>query len=184
MGSIIALLLPVFSTLITRFFPDPEKAAAANLAVQQALNEAQVEAYKAQAVQDEAKKDIITTEIGSHNLAGNWRSYLMLICVAIVGYNWILVSFLNAFLIHINSSITSVPVPQELWTLVTVGLGGYIGKETMQTYTTGKIEKARIENIPNDKGFYDILRAKVFKSGMTQEQVDSLHEALKARDTD
>lgn len=180
MGSLL-LLMPIFQTLIDRIFPDKEKAAQASIEMQKALNEAQAEMYKAQAVQDEAKKDIITTEMNI-GWAGNWRAYLMMVCISIVAYNWIVVSLLNAFLAPLGVPITAVAVPPELWTLVTVGLGGYIGKETMQTYTTGKVEKARIENTPNDKKFYDIIRSKVFTSGMTQEQVDALQDALKARD--
>lgn len=170
-----ALLLPIFSTLIGKIFPDPEKAAEAQLAMQKALNEAQAEEYKAQAIQDEAKKDIIVTEMGT-SWAGNWRAYLMLCCISIIGYNWVVVSLLNAFLAPLHMPITAVPVPTELWTLVTVGLGGYIGKETMQSYSENKYGPT------NDKKFFDVLRAKVFKSGMSQEQVSALEEALQARD--
>lgn len=162
-------LLPIFTTLIERLFPDKEKQDAAKLAMQQALN-------SAQAAQDAAKKDIITAEINSGSWASNWRAYLMMVCISIVGYNWIVVSLLNAVLAPLGTPITAVPVPPELWTLVTVGLGGYIGKETMTNYTQAKYGDV------NDKKFFDVLRAKIFKSGMSQDQVEALEEALKARD--
>ncbi len=172
----LTLLLPVFSTLIARIFPDPEKQAEANIELQKALNEAQAEAYKAQAIQDQGKQDIITTEMSKESWAANWRAYLMMICISIVGYNWVLVSLLNSFLGPFGYPIVSVPVPPELWTLVTIGLGGYIGKETMTNYTQAKYGQL------DDTKFFDVLRKKIFKSGMTKEQVDAIEEALRARE--
>lgn len=175
----LAILSPIFSKLIERLLPDQEKQNEAKIALQQALNEANAELYKAQAVQDAAKKDIIVAEIQSKSIASNWRAYLMLVCIGIVGYNWILVSFLNAFLHFAGVQIAAVPVPTELWTLVSIGLGGYIGKETISNYSQNKYQGASPQN---DKVFFDILRKKIFKSGMTKEQVDALNQALEARD--
>ncbi len=172
----ITLLAPIFGTLIERLFPDKAKQDEAKIAMQQALNEAQIEADKAQAIRDTAKAGIITAEINAGGWASNWRAYLMMVCIAIVGYNWIVVSLLNAFLTHWGAPIHAVDVPTELWTLITIGLGGYIGKETMTNYTQAKYGPV------NDAKFFDVLRAKVFKSGMTQEQVAALEEALKVRD--
>lgn len=166
MGALLALL-PVLSSLIERIFPDKAEQDQAKIELQKALNEAE-------AKMAEAQKDVITTEMSQGGFASQWRSYLMIICIAIVGYNWILVSFLNAFLKPLGMPIDPVAVPTELWTLVTIGLGGYLGKETVSNFSQAKYG--------NDKKFYDILRQKVFKSGMTQEQVDALQEALKERD--
>lgn len=182
-SALIGLLSPIFRDLIKRIFPDPEKQAKAQIELQKLLSEAQAEAYKAEAVENEAKKEIIITEIQS-NWAGQWRAYLMMICIAIVGYNWIIVSLLNAFLSPLGCPITPVPVPPELWTLVTVGLGGYIGKETMQTYSNNKLEQVKVTAQSNDEAFFDKLRKTLFKQGLTQEQVQVFNEALKARDGD
>lgn len=175
--SLISTLAPIFQTLVERIFPDKEKQDAANLAIQQALNQAQAESDKAYADQMASQKDVIVAETNSQSWAArNWRPYLMMMCIAIVGYNWILVGLLNALLSFAHTSIVAVAIPPELWTLVTVGLGGYIGKETISTYSQAKYGPA------NDKAFFDTLRQKVFKSGMTQSQVDAIEDALKARD--
>jgi len=179
-SAILGLLMPIFNTFIERVFPDKAKQDEARIEMQKVLAAAQVEAYKAEAIENQAKKDIIVTELGT-SWAGNWRAYLMLVCISIVAYNWVIVSFLNAFLGHLGFPITSVPVPTELWTLITVGLGGYIGKETMKTYSDAKVEKARIENPPNDKAFFDVITSKMYKAGITQEQVNVFNEALAAR---
>jgi hypothetical protein len=168
MGALLALI-PVFSKLIEKIFPDKAEQDQAKLELQKALNEASSKVI-------EAQKDVITTEMNNGGFASQWRSYLMMICIAIVGYNWIIVSLLNAFLKPFGLPIESVPVPPELWTLVTVGLGGYLGKETMSAYSQAKYGPA------NDERFFSVLRQKIFKSGMTQDQVDVLEEALKQRD--
>lgn len=165
-------LLPILSSLIDKLFPDPEKAAAAKL-------ELQVELDKAAADMATSQKEVITTEISSGSWASNWRAYLMMICISVVGYNWIIVSLLNAFLVPLGVPIVAVPVPPELWTVVGIGLGGYLGKETISNYSENKYN-----GTVDDKKFFDVLHAKLFKSGMTQEQVSILSEALKARDGD
>lgn len=162
-------LIPIFTTIFERLFPDKEKAAEAALAMQQAL-------YAAQAESDKAKRDIIVTELNSGSIASNWRAYLMLVCISIVGYNWMVVSLLNAFLAPLGCPITAIPVPTELWTLVSIGLGGYLGKETISSYSNAKYGAG------NNEKFYDILRQKIFKSGLSQEQVTAIEDALKARD--
>lgn len=164
-------LIPIFSTLIQRIIPDKAEQDKAMLEMQQALNEAQ-------AKMTDAQKDVITTEMNQKSIASNWRAYLMMICIAIVGYNWIVVSLLNAFLKPLGFPIDAVAVPPELWTLVTVGLGGYLGRETISTYSANKYGTI------DDKKFYDILRQKVFTNGLTEQQVKDINAALKARDGD
>lgn len=162
-------LIPVLSTLIQRIFPDKAEQDKALLEMQQALNEAQAKMVDAQ-------KNVITTEMNQKSFASNWRAYLMMICIAIVGYNWIVVSLLNAFLRPLGFPIDAVAVPPELWTLVTVGLGGYLGRETISTYSANKYGNV------DDKKFYDILRQKVFTNGLSDQQVKDINAALKARD--
>lgn len=172
----LTLLLPVFSTLITRLFPDKDKQEATMLALQQALNEAQIEADKAQAEQDSSKKDIITAEIDQNSWSGNWRAYLMLMCTAMIGFYWIGVPLLNLLLTPLGVAVHPFAVPDAAWTMATVGLGGYIGKETLGQYTTAKYGPA------NDEIFFDVLKQKVFKAGMTKDQIQAFEDALKARD--
>ncbi len=167
MGAFLALL-PIFSTLIERLFPDKEKQDEAKIAMQNALNEANAEMYKAQAIQTQAQSDVVTAEINSTSWAAkNWRPWLMLVCISIVANNWIIIPLLTA----VHLPIIPTPIPPELWTLVTVGLGGYIGKETISNYSENKYKW-------NDQKYFDVLK-KIFPKGMTQEQVDIINEAKK-----
>lgn len=180
-GAILGLLSPIFSDLIKRVFPDPEKQAEAQYKLQELLNQAQIEASKFDTAFIESKKEVITAEMNQGGWASQWRSYLMLTCISIVAYNWVVVSFLNAFLRPMGVPIDPVSVPPELWTLVTVGLGGYLTKETMSTYSQGKVEKARAENsssIDEDK-LAKALRKNLFKDGMTQSQWEAIVKSAK-----
>ena len=176
-AAILSLLAPIFSNLITRIFPDPEKQAEAQIALQKLLGEAQIEAYKADAIAMEAKKEVIVTEMAQSGWASQWRSYLMMVCISIVAYNWVIVSFLNAFLRPLGVPIDIIGVPPELWTLVTVGLGGYLTKETMNNYSQGKVETAKAQNpapVINEEMLARALRKNLFKDGMTTEQWEAI----------
>lgn len=162
-------LLPVFQTLIDRLLPDKEKADQAQIAMQKVLNEAQARSDEAQAKQIEAQKDVIVAELSKNNWASNWRAYMMMVCITMVAFNWFLAPLLNAFLGLLGAQITTIPIPPELWTLVTVGLGGYIGKETIQNYSENKYKF-------DDKAFFSKLRQHGLLS--TQSQVDLFNDAL------
>ncbi len=161
-----ALLLPIFSTLIDRFFPNKEKADEAKLAMQKAMNEAQAAQAAADAAKVESQSKVIVAEATSQSYAArNWRPHLMYTLMLIVLYNWFLAGILRTF----GADITLVPVPTELWTLLSVGLGGYIGKDAITAYSAAKF---------NNEKYFSVLKAKLFKQGMTQEQVDILNEAV------
>lgn len=178
--AIIGLLAPIFTDIIKRVFPDPKDQADAQYKIQELLVNAQIEANKLETTIIDGKKDVIVTEMNTGGWASRWRSYLMMVCISIVAYNWILVSFLNAFLRPLGIPIDAAPVPPELWTLVTVGLGGYLTKETVNTYQQGKVEKAKAENpIPviDEAKLAQQLRENLFPDGMTQQQWDAIKKS-------
>lgn len=171
-AAIFSLISPILSDLVKRALPDPVQQADAQNKLQELLNEAQAKAAEIQVAEIQAKESIITTEMNQGGWASQWRSYLMMACISIVAYNWVVVSFLNAFLKPLGVPIDSVPVPGELWTLVTVGLGGYYTKESVNAYGQNKVEKAKAENtavIDEDK-LAAALRKNLFKDGMTDAQ--------------
>jgi hypothetical protein len=158
----LTLLGPIFNTFIERVFPDKEKQDEARIAMQQALNQAE-------ATMLQAKSNVITTEINKAGFASNWRAYLMLACVALIVNNWIVIPLLAAC----GLQIVPTAIPPELWTLVTVGLGGYLGKETLSTYSANKYGPTW-----DDAKYFNVVK-RMFPNGMTQEQVDILNQAKK-----
>lgn len=174
------ILATLFKTIIPLIFPDKAKAEEVNLEVQKVINEGKAEAYKAQGVRDQAKKDIITTEINSNSIVSNWRGYLMTACSLMIINSWILTPLLNAFLTPLGCPINAVPIPGEAWALMSIGLGGYIGEQGIKTYSNAKVERAKIENAVNEDVLAEKLRATIFKQGMTQAQWDGIKESVEA----
>lgn len=117
----ISALIPAVSGLIgkaiDRAVPDKDQAAKLKAQVQSEANElAHTELQGA--------VDIIKAEAGSeHKLAAIWRPILMLVIVAIVANNFILAPYLSAMF----GWSVSLELPEQLWNLMTLGVGGYIG---------------------------------------------------------
>ena len=66
---------------------------------------------------------IIQTEAGSkHWLTATWRPALMWICIIVIFNNYILMPFAN---IIFGTSI-ELSIPDPMWNLLTIGVGGYI----------------------------------------------------------
>jgi hypothetical protein len=69
-----------------------------------------------------AQQSIITAEIaGKSWLQRNWRPGLMTLFGVIVGWNFLIVPVIGAF-IELNPAV----LPDHLWQLLKIGVGGYI----------------------------------------------------------
>lgn len=158
-------LLPIFSTLIERLFPDKAKQDEAKLEMQKVLNESAAKQAEADAAKMESQSKVIVSEAQSQSYAArNWRPHLMYLLMLVVGYNYMLAPVLKSM----GMALDIFPMPSEMWTLLTVGLGGYIGGDALKQYTTAKF---------NDKAFYDQLRKDM--GGLDQATVEKLDRALK-----
>lgn len=72
---------------------------------------------------DEKRGDVIITEMkGDSWLQRSWRPIMMLTIVAIVFNNYLLFPYLRLF----TDKVVMLALPDELFTLLTVGVGGYI----------------------------------------------------------
>jgi hypothetical protein len=79
----------------------------------------------------EAKKDIIVAEAKGSWLQSNWRPVLMLTIVAIVANNYIVYPYLSMF----TEKAVILDLPDKLWNLMLVGVGGYIAGRTGEKIT-------------------------------------------------
>jgi hypothetical protein len=67
---------------------------------------------------------VITAEANSQSwMARNWRPLLMLVFTYIIAHNYVIAPIFH---------ITSVPIPPDMWTLLNVGVGGYIGGRSFE----------------------------------------------------
>lgn len=168
-------LLPILSTFIERVFPDKAKQAEAQVALQKAINDAEIEQAKIDADKMESQSKVLVAEASSQSYAArNWRPHLMYGLMIIVVYNYILTPILKVMF----NGIPVIPLPNELWTLLSIGLGGYIGKDMIGHYASSKFEAQTSIASFNDEKYFATIR-KLFPKGLSQEQVDVLNEAKK-----
>jgi len=85
---------------------------------------------------DELRHNIIIAETKSQSwLARNWRPILMLTIVAIIANNYVLFPYLSLF----TEKVTMLTLPDHLWALLKIGVGGYIvGRSAEQVAKTIK----------------------------------------------
>ena len=70
-----------------------------------------------------AKSRIVQAEAESkHWLTATWRPALMWICILVIANNYILAPVLNAFF----GTSLELSIPDPMWNLLTIGVGGYI----------------------------------------------------------
>lgn len=76
-----------------------------------------------------ARMKIIIAEAGGESWAQrNWRPVLMLVIVAIVANNYLLAPYLGAMF----GTGLSLELPERLWDLMTLGVGGYIAGRSVE----------------------------------------------------
>ncbi|WP_404466251.1 holin family protein [Vreelandella aquamarina] len=89
-----------------------------------------------------AQMQIILAEAAGESWAQrNWRPVLMLVIVAIIGNNYLIAPYLGA----IFGVGMQLDLPERLWDLMTLGVGGYVAGRTVdkgiKTWQQGKVEQ-------------------------------------------
>ena len=116
MIGLISALAPIVGDIVKEAIPDPDKKAEAENKVRLALleNTKQIEASASQIILAEAKSESW--------IASSWRPILMFNITLIVSVNYLIFPLIEVA----TSSKLMIPLPDELWTLLTVGVGGYV----------------------------------------------------------
>jgi hypothetical protein len=125
------LFAPVVSlveTVVDRIIPDKTQAAALKAAIT-------TELLTLRQAEIRAAADVIIAEAtGESWLQRNWRPLLMTVCIAIVANNYILFPYANLFF----STGLALELPEPLWNLMSIGVGGYIvgrsGEKMVKAY--------------------------------------------------
>jgi hypothetical protein len=152
--------------LIEGLLPDPTAQANAKIQLQQVLNQASAQQLAAETEKLNNQASVVKAEVGGQSAAQrNWRPYLMYLFMIIIANNYIVFPFIHMFF----PSAVLLPVPEHMWTLLDICVGGYVGGRSLE-----KIASVAFDN----KKFFDAVRKKAGK--LTQEQVDSLNDAIKA----
>tara|TARA_R100000995_G_scaffold6420_1_gene2955 strand:+ start:2477 stop:2893 length:417 start_codon:yes stop_codon:yes gene_type:complete len=123
----IAALLPVLGPLVgdvvKRILPEDkdkrmEIERELNMAIMQ--NGAAIEQAAASVIKAEAQSE--------HKITATWRPILMLSITAIVTWNYLLAPLVElAVRMFAGDQVPlSIPLPEELWNLLMIGVGGYV----------------------------------------------------------
>jgi len=76
----------------------------------------------------EAQRDLIVTEMQGSAMQRNWRPALMWIIIFVIANNYLLAPFLNHIVTLFGGSniLPILELPDKLFNLMTIGLGGYV----------------------------------------------------------
>jgi hypothetical protein len=138
---IIDTILGLVNTAVDKIFPDKTEALKVKGEIEKTIlqNEATITL---------AVAEIIKTEAQGGWLQRNWRPLLMLTCIFIVANNYILYPYIILF----GGKATVLELPEKLWNLMTIGVGGYV---------VGRSAEKIIEKT-NGKGIIDTVTG-IFK---------------------
>jgi len=116
MLQLIPVLAPIVGDLVKRLVPDSDKANEIEKEVKLALLE-HTDSLEAM------RGKIVLSEAQSGNwLTSAWRPMLMMVVVLIIACNYLLFPIVRIF----YPEMITLELPQELWQLLTIGVGGYV----------------------------------------------------------
>jgi hypothetical protein len=121
--ALLPVIAPIVGDVVRRVLPeDKDKRAEIERELNMALitNSAQIQQAAAAVVLAEAKSE--------HKITAIWRPVLMLTITAIVGWNYLIAPLaeLAVQLLAGDQVPLAIELPDELWNLLMIGVGGYI----------------------------------------------------------
>lgn len=129
LGNPLTEIMKGASDIIGRFVADPDKKIAASQELAKLQMDFQSKVLQADVDWAKAQADVIKTEIQSDSWMGkNWRPILMLTFTYII---------LHTFVLAPLFSLKSVLIPDEMWTLLKIGMGGYIIGRSVEKIVPG-----------------------------------------------
>ena len=127
-GRFIERIIGPVTDLLSEYIEDPDERARLEAELRQRLLE-----HEGSLV--EASRDVVVAEAqGESWVQRSWRPVTMLSFVAILCNNYILVPWLQAFGVE---TVAVLDMPDGLWTLLTVGLGGYVVGRSLEKTGSG-----------------------------------------------
>tara|TARA_R100000808_G_C2076445_1_gene101942 strand:- start:234 stop:647 length:414 start_codon:yes stop_codon:yes gene_type:complete len=123
MMPLVSAILPIVGNVMDRILPEDknkrmEVERELNMALMQ--NSAAIEQAAASVIKAEAESE--------HKITATWRPILMLTITAIVGWNYLAAPLVELCVrLFAGDAIPlSIPLPEELWNLLMIGVGGYV----------------------------------------------------------
>lgn len=122
-GALLPVLGPLVGDVVKRILPeDKDKRMEVERELNMALmqNSAAIEQAAASVIKAEAESE--------HKITATWRPILMLSITAIVTWNYLLAPLVElAVRMFAGDQVPlSIPLPEQLWNLLMIGVGGYV----------------------------------------------------------
>lgn len=76
----------------------------------------------------EAQSKVIQSEMQASKFSASWRPSLMYVIIAILANNYLIFPYLSMF----TDKVIVLEFPANFWTLLTVGVGGYVGSRGLE----------------------------------------------------
>lgn len=119
--------LPVIDKLLDRVLPDKAKADEAKAALRKLQNDGELSFV------DKQVAVIVAEAQGESPAQRNWRPHLMYLIMGLLVFNGALVPLVEAFTdVQIPVLDALNAIPSQLWSLLTIGLGGYVGGRSLE----------------------------------------------------
>jgi len=114
--------------VLGRFFEDKDQAAKAAQELRLAMLEHE------QTAQQVARDVVVSEAKSEHWITSAWRPLVMIMFAVMIGNNYIIAPYLDAIL----GTSVMFDMPEQAWSLLSVGLGGYVvgrsGEKIMREY--------------------------------------------------
>jgi hypothetical protein len=80
------------------------------------------------AIEQSAASVILAEAKSEHKITAIWRPLLMVVITAIIGWNFLIAPLVElAVTLFTGDQIPlSIPLPDQLWSLLMIGVGGYV----------------------------------------------------------
>jgi len=138
LGGPIAALVGKIGGVIDNVHTSEEEKLDAKARFQALATEAEAQVLAHAETLFQSQRDVLVAEIqGESWLQRAWRPITMLVFVFIIFNNYVLVPYFSAF----GGTIPALEIPNGLWALLNVGIGGYIfsrGAEKIVKIRNGK----------------------------------------------
>lgn len=130
-GALAPFLGPILE-IVRRVVPDPAERARIEADLTRAASDAEARLAEAQA-------SIVVAEAQGSPLQRNWRPAFMIVCMGLLVWHAVAVPILAAALaVPLDEVVGLRAVPDGLWTLLVVGMGGYIGGRSVEKVFAGR----------------------------------------------
>tara|TARA_R110000765_G_scaffold77709_3_gene152811 strand:+ start:2217 stop:2633 length:417 start_codon:yes stop_codon:yes gene_type:complete len=122
-GALLPILGPIVGNVMDRILPEDKNK---RMEIERELNIALMQ--NSQQIEQAAASVILAESKSEHFITATWRPILMLTITAIVGWNYLLAPLVElAVRMYAGDQVPlSIPLPEELWNLLMIGVGGYV----------------------------------------------------------